>query len=339
MRFGILTSILGQSEMNIVVETGARIHMGLIDLARATDRAYGGIGFGIDSPATVLEAAPSSAMTLTGAEDIPVAHQQKIKSLLSILALRHPGTNTKFTLRTSTPIHSGFGSCTALLMSIAKAHSVVHGIDATPEVLQRITGRGGTSGIGLNVFFTGGVVRDGGRPWSEVPLVGPSSTASPATLPAMLSNYAFPEDWRIALLLSDGPQMAGRIEQQFFSDNIPSIAETLQVVSTVDSEIIPAIFARDFDAFQPAVARLGQIGFKAREISAQSASVKCLLADLTAHPAFAAGMSSFGPVLYAIWHKDKDGADLLSAVARSHSAQLLNAKVAQLGKGHLVYEQ
>jgi beta-ribofuranosylaminobenzene 5'-phosphate synthase len=325
--------------MTIVVETGARIHMGLIDISRATERAYGGVGFGIEAPATIVWAAAASKMSFKGLEDLPSAHQQKVERLLSNIKVRYPGTFTEFTLKERSPIHSGFGSCTSLLMSIAKAHTAVHGIDALPEDIQRISGRGGTSGIGLNAFFTGGVVRDSGRPWTEIETVGPSSTATPTTLPTVLANPAFPSDWRIALLTPDGQQIAGRMERQFFTSNVPSVAETLEVGEIVDSSIVPAFSAGDFAVFESSVTRLGQIAFKAREVSAQSGAVKRLLLELAELPAIAAGMSSFGPVVYAVWEKDGDGADLLRMAARAYDVQMLDVRATPLGKGHVVYEQ
>ena len=54
--------------MSVVVEAGSRIHIALIDLARATDHAYGGVGFGIATPLTTIEAERSFGMSFSGAD-------------------------------------------------------------------------------------------------------------------------------------------------------------------------------------------------------------------------------------------------------------------------------
>jgi beta-ribofuranosylaminobenzene 5'-phosphate synthase len=64
--------------------------------------------------------------------------------------------------------------------------------------------------------------------------------------------------------------------------------------------LLPSLIEHDLDQFAASVNRIQQLGFKKAEIHAQSPVIRETLTILADAGAPAAGMSSFGPTLYAI---------------------------------------
>src|SRR4030042_4707338 len=144
------------------------------------------------------------------------------------------------------PQHSGFGSKTALLLGIAAACNALLGSPLTPDNIKQLSRRGGTSGVGLNAFFLGGLIVDLGHPQCDGLSFMPSSVSQPSGFPPVCVRVPFPEQWQIQLFLPNGRIYADRDEIIFFSQNTPILREeAFRVLAAVYHGIVPAFIEPD----------------------------------------------------------------------------------------------
>lgn len=167
--------------------------------------------------------------------------------------------------------------------------------------MQAISGRGGASGVGVNLFFEGGVVWDGGHARTQGEALMPSSAQYPNTMPPLLARWEFPTEWRVALMLPPGLLANGEYERVFFQRNTPiPRVEALETLAIVCHGVIPAFVTRDLCALRLALRDLHEVGFKRRELLGQGGGPKSLLRQLQINYDMPIGMSSMGPLVYSI---------------------------------------
>jgi beta-ribofuranosylaminobenzene 5'-phosphate synthase len=173
-------------------------------------------------------------------------------------------------------------------------------------------GRGGTSGIGVASFEKGGFIVDGGHKFVDKGSFSPSSASRTPPGP-VLFREDFP-DWEIILALPGENMYIGAHDAQevdIFRKECPiPLQEAQAVAHIVLMNMMPAILERDIEGFGQATNRLQTIGFKKREIQLQHQSVRDLIELLQDSGAYGAGMSSFGPVVYAFTDNPEDAAYL-----------------------------
>jgi beta-ribofuranosylaminobenzene 5'-phosphate synthase len=290
-------------ERRILIETPSRIHLGLIDMHGGIGRVDGGIGIALDDPGTLLEAQANPALEVSGGDE--QSRGIVTSAATSMLDALHAGGKVKFTLRAVCPRHTGLGSGTQLALATARAICELYGRPLPVRALARLTGRGGTSGIGTGAFEQGGFLIDGGHSFGEgeeKPAFSPSS-ASKGVVPAPVTiRHEFPADWGILLAIPCLPPGAsGYGEIDIFRKHCPVPGEEVREIShEVLMRMLPGIVEHDLDLFGAAVNRLQNLGFKKVELSLQPPEVPALLDEMRNAGAACAGMSSFGPALYAI---------------------------------------
>ncbi len=290
-------------EFRVIIDAPARLHLTLIDLNGSGGRVDGSIGVALDSPSLLLEAQRSDKTEVTGGdEEARRRVRNAADTLLSHLGF---GGGVKISLRKTFPQHVGLGSGTQLALAAASAVCRLYGKDVPVQELARIAGRGGTSGIGCACFSSGGFVLDGGHSFGET---GQKSTFSPSSAAAgirpapVISRVAFPEDWNMLLVIpAVTPGASGSSEQSIFTTYCPvPIGEVREICHEVVMKMLPGIVDRDLDLFGSAVNRIQEIGFKRIEHSLQPPLVSNLIGEMLNAGAACAGMSSFGPTLYAV---------------------------------------
>ena len=148
-------------ERRVVVETGSRIHLGLIDLHGGSGRVDGGIGIALADPRVMLEARQSAEIQVNGCDSQTARLVEGIAK--STLAGIRAGAGISVTLRSSYQSHAGLGSGSQLAIATAKAICELYGRSLKVPELAKLTGRGGTSGIGTAAFENGGFIIDGGH--------------------------------------------------------------------------------------------------------------------------------------------------------------------------------
>ena len=313
--------------------------MALVDLAGVTQRRFGGAGFSLNTTPAIVNAATAGGNSLNGAPNLSERDRGDLKGYLQRLS-GVMDVCFRVEIESVMPQHVGLGSKTALLLAAGLACNAAAGGPLPPAELVRMSGRGATSGVGVNTSFTGGFVVDGGRRADRGSgSFGPSSAGGAGIAPPALVRLEFPAEWRIHLFLARGVRYCGRDEAAFFEANTPiATTDVWEVLAAVYHGLAPAVAEADLTALKVALAKLHTVGFKRREVDGQSRAVGRLLELLCNDLGMAAGMSSLGPLVYAITaagdgrtrdmaHLVADGADYLGCVGgRNRGYELVRGR-------------
>jgi beta-ribofuranosylaminobenzene 5'-phosphate synthase len=287
----------------VIVRTPSRVHVTLIDMHGGSGRVDGGIGITLDEPGILLEAELSPSLSVSGGDP---ALQERIRGIaVDVLQKTGAGGSVAITVRTWYPSHVGLGSGSQLGLAVARAISELHGRHLPVRELARLVGRGGTSGIGTAAFEYGGFIVDGGHRFGaggEKTDFRPSAASRGVNPPPVIARHDFPSDWRILLAIPTVPAGAsGTIETDIFRNHCPIPLEEVRALShEVLMRMLPGIASRDLDLFGSSVNAVQKLGFKKVELSLQPPLVSGLLEVLREAGAAGAGLSSFGPAVYAV---------------------------------------
>jgi beta-ribofuranosylaminobenzene 5'-phosphate synthase len=312
----------------IIVRAFPRIHVALADLGRVTARAYGGAGFALEGPAFAVSAITSGEKSLIGFDTLDDQAYREVQDALARLEA-YVGRRMpyEFALQGRVRQHVGLGTKTALILATLQAAVRASGHELPVSVLQRLSGRGGASGVGINTFFTGGLVLDSGHRQGSVPDLFPSSARTPSEIPPVTARLSMPPTWRFRLFLPTGRRVSGREEKDFFESAIPvARAEVLETIALLFNGLAPAVATEDLGAFASCLAALHQTGFKKRELEAQTEEVRGLLAEASALGP--AGLSSLGPLVYTVY-ADGEVPDDLDRIAERFEAEDLGTWAAR----------
>jgi beta-ribofuranosylaminobenzene 5'-phosphate synthase len=287
----------------------------------------------IGGPVVEISAEPSDKLALEGFDDLDGEAGAQVRAALArLLEARSSDSSLRIALHSPVLQHVGLGSKTILVLATLRAAVAALGWPALRSDLQQLSGRGGASGVGIHGFFHGGFIIDAGHPSEAVKDLLPSRARQPTTLPALVSRISIPRSWRFHLILPAGRRIAGQNEVDFFRRNTPiPREEALAVAALILHGIAPAVACDDLPLLTRALWQIQRTGFKRREVSGQSADVRGLLADL-GHLDIPAGLSSLGPLLYAVSHAgDSQTARAIAEAAERAEARWLGAWPGRLG--------
>ncbi|HUH78349.1 MAG TPA: beta-ribofuranosylaminobenzene 5'-phosphate synthase [Methanoregula sp.] len=290
-------------QRRVVVETPSRIHIGLIDMNGSSGRVDGGIGIALNDPGVLIEAGRAPQVEVSGGD--PAVQDRVRETAAGILAAIRAGGGVSVVVRSSYPSHAGLGSGSQIALATARAICELYGRDLPVRELARLAGRGGTSGIGTAAFESGGFIIDGGHrfgPGGEKSDFRPSSASRGVSPPPVIVRHDFPADWKILVAIPDLPKGAcGERETDIFRLNCPVPAEEVRCCChEVLMRMLPGIAGHDIGLFGSSINAIQGLGFKKVELGLQPPSVAGLLQAMRDAGAAGAGMSSFGPALYAI---------------------------------------
>ncbi|MEM3086570.1 MAG: beta-ribofuranosylaminobenzene 5'-phosphate synthase [Halobacteria archaeon] len=284
------------------IVTPSRLHAGLLDLHGGRGRVDGGAGFALDAPSIEVEVerGPLRVVAAPGVHPEILRHAREAALRLS-RARRVRGTVR--ILRGYEP-HVGLGSGTQAALAAAWGLARLHRLGLTVEEAAETAGRGGTSGIGVWAFEGGGFIVDGGHSRRVKRGFFPSA-ASRAPPPPRVARLDMP-DWPVVLACPSGPsptppRVHGRTEVEAFRRLCPIPSREVEEASRlVLLGLLPAVAEGDLPAFGEAVNRMQETGFKKREVALQGPRMEALLRAARRAGAAGAGMSSFGPLAYAL---------------------------------------
>lgn len=275
----------------MLVRTVSRLHVALIDMNGGLGRVDGGLGLALNEPAVEVEAEPSDTLEASG----PMSDRVREAAARVVEEVR--GDPVRLRVTRGYPQHVGLGSGTQASLAAGTAASLLNDEELSVREVARITGRGGTSGIGVAAFEAGGFILDGGHRWEEKEGFLPSSS-SPAPPPPVLSRLTFP-DWEVAVLVPEGTGAHGAREASIFEEQCPVPAGEVERLSRLSlMKLLPSVAEADFPAFRDAISEVQELGFKRRELDLKPESTR-LVEEMHARGC-AAGMSSFGPAVYAV---------------------------------------
>jgi beta-ribofuranosylaminobenzene 5'-phosphate synthase len=287
----------------VVVCTPSRVHVTLIDLHGGSGRVDGGIGIALDEPGILIEAELSPVLSVNGGD---AALQERVGRIATgVLETLGAGGSVAITVRSSYPAHIGLGSGSQVGLAVARAIAELHGRHLPVKELAKLVGRGGTSGIGTAAFEYGGFIVDGGHTFGaggEKADFRPSAASRGVSPPPIIARHEFPADWKILLAIPDVPAGAsGNIETDIFKAHCPVPLDEVRALShEILMRMLPGIASHDLDLFGSSVNAVQGLGFKKVELSLQPPQVTGLLPVLRDAGAAGAGLSSFGPAIYAV---------------------------------------
>lgn len=263
-------------------------------------RINGGFGFAIDGPTCNLVVEHTNDFRIDDRRNDPLVHEEQanLVSILQAEVAQHGFSKAiAIQINGSMPTHSGFGSGTAITLGCLEALHVLN--DSTPSMTELIktSGRGGTSGVGIHTYFSGGCVFDLGRKIEGKPHV-PSHKASAFPLPLMLDHLPMPE-WDIGICIPPIPHKSQAEELEFFKRVCPIPKEdAYEAIYHALFGIYAAIREGNKVMFCQAVRAIQECAWKKAERSEYGAELMTIEQTLYDCGADAVGMSSLGPGLF-----------------------------------------
>jgi beta-ribofuranosylaminobenzene 5'-phosphate synthase len=308
-----------------------------MDMGVATRRVYGGAGFvihGFESVAAIEDC--TDGFDVRFECQVEARTRDELVEAMGRLRDRAPNATGLLVVRAVAPEHVGLGSKTSLILAALKAVDLANDLRLSEAVLINLSGRGGASGVGVHAFFSGGFLVDAGHERSRAFSIGPSSSRTPASPPLLVLRQDFPADWVVHLLMPHSAALvSGKDEVEFFERHVPlPIDEVLLSIAALYHAVVPAICSGDLGLLAVGLDDLHSVGFKRRELDAQPDSA--ILRTLLSKASLPVGMSSMGPLVYAItMRNDLVSASLIQGVASEFGAQYLGAFEGE-NHGHVI---
>jgi len=297
-------------ERRVIVQTPSRLHLTLIDMHGGSGRVDGGVGITLDEPGILIEIRQCPVLEVQGCDS--VTQVRVMDTAIQVLKGLQAGGNVSITVRNYYPSHIGLGSGSQLMLGIAQGIAELYGRSLLIKDLALLVGRGGTSGIGTAAFEYGGFIVDGGHAFGqkgEKSEFRPSAASRGVRPPPVIARHDFPSDWRILLAIPDLPSGASGVkESDIFRTRCPvPVEEVRMLCHEILMRMLPGIVEKDLDLFGSSVNAIQKLGFKKVELSLQPKQIPELIERLRSAGAACAGMSSFGPTVYAIGDTDMRG--------------------------------
>lgn len=265
-------------------------------------RMNGGIGFAINSPTASVVAHAASGVTVEDNRPWPMSAVELDQIRISlVLFADRLGLRRGVAIRVEGEMrtHVGMGSGTAIRLAALEAFALANGQEVDRATLVESSGRGGTSGIGVNSYFDGGLICDLGRRRSGDFV--PSSRAAPAASALALPSVPMP-DWPILLCLPKSLQPKTQAEEiAFFARTAPlPFRASYEATYIALFELYAAAAEVDFAAFSHGIERMQLSAWKQAERAEYGRSLAAIGDDLRTAGARCVGMSSLGPLLFCL---------------------------------------
>lgn len=280
------------------ITTPSRLHLTLIDMNAEIGRVDGSIGITLDNPHIKINARRSDILEITGKSE----HIERMRNCAK--ALLPAGEGIQLSIEEDYPSHIGLGSGTQAALAAGMAVNELFNLGLSVHDIAIKVGRGGTSGIGVAAFEIGGFILDGGHKFSLKKAFLPSAASRLPPAPVLLRTD-FP-DWDIMLAVPEQKGASQKNEVNIFQEKCPIPLQEVQALSHVIlMQLLPALYEEDIVTFGKSINAIQELGFKKREVELSPVS-KDLMDFLRDAGAYCAGMSSFGPTVYAFGDDTKN---------------------------------
>ncbi len=271
--------------------TPSRLHITLIDLNASIGRVDGGIGLTLHEPSIEISAEGYDTLEITGRSE----HEERMRNAVKKILPKEKGIRIR--IERDYPSHVGLGSGTQASLAAGMAANLLYNLNMSVYEIAKKVGRGGTSGIGVAAFEKGGFILDGGHRFSDKKDFLPSSATKLPPAPVLLRKD-FP-DWKILVAIPETKGAHMQREVDIFKKICPiPLKEVEKLSHIILMQILPALIEEDIITFGRGINAIQNIGFKRKEVELQPKAKK-LMEMLVQEGAYGAGMSSFGPTVYA----------------------------------------
>lgn len=290
--------------VSVVVKSFPRLHFSLLDLSAAGYRAYGGIGMVVDAVPLTMSFEASSAADMGALASSGYAANEIGKLEATIANAAHISgcekqprlTSVKGAMR-----HFGLGVGTRVALSSIEALFLLNGRTAAPPVLQKLSGRGGASGVGLHGYFEGGLCVDIGRTRSAGKFESSDAQPGPAELPLLACACKVPL-WQMHLVIPTAiPAVSQEQEDAYFTVSTPIPEQAVhEAVYTALYGVYGGAASNEYGTFCRALNRLQELPWKQGEVALHGLPLATLLVELRKQGADAVAMSSLGPSVLCV---------------------------------------
>ena len=270
-------------------------------------RKNGGIGFSVSEPSGTLEITDSEQFQFNDLRETPFAKteiSQIAKAIEASVEAFDLVSNICVTISGEFMTHVGLGTGTAVRLAVLEGLFLINGKTISENRLVRQSKRGGTSGIGISTYFSGGLVFDLGIA-NDCRGFAPSSQAHSKHLPSLIPSLPMPL-WPVCICIPRFIRPKSQEEEvDFFNKAAPvEPADSYEASYHALFGVYAAVIEHDFSAFCRAINAIQATTWKKQEWFAYGDSLLNLATILRNQGADAIGMSSIGPMLYCLGNED-----------------------------------
>ncbi len=228
----------------VTVETGARLHFGLLAIDPPRGREFGGIGLMVDAPRFQLTGQRAEADSVRGGCATTQARIGRFLEEVRITApTEFPVPALAIELQSEIPGHRGLGSGTQLGLAVARLATTLAGEGSLPAttLAQRVR-RGKRSAIGIHGFEQGGLLLEAGQ-------------ATPEAIGPLIARADWPREWKIVLVAPPEREGLSGIAETHAFQRLSPMSEglTARLCRTILLELFPAVIEQDFSAASAAL--------------------------------------------------------------------------------------
>lgn len=289
-----------------------RIHVTLIGMNREGYRINGGIGFSMASPTLNMRFEPDGEICVLDKRSQGFSEKETVRlnnHLNKVMKDEHLAEGFRCIIEES-QIHShyGFGTSTMVYLSCIEALLIINKREYTNDDVVKLSGRGGTSGIGICTYFKGGFVFDTGVTNNADRDLTPSSCfkSDDYRKPLIFKNISLP-GWEMGICIPPIQNKTEDEERVFFDKNCPIGQEAVEnILYESVYGISSSLLENDFKTFCKSVDSIQETKWKSLERNLYGNELKMTESLIRKAGAKCVGMSSLGPLLY-FFGEDIDG--------------------------------
>lgn len=289
---------------DLICSVHPRIHVTLVGMDGNGYRINGGSGFSVEDPKITIRFWRSASFEFYDNRQFGFTKEEINRAIEHLTRIQQQ--NNRLTSSMNVEIsgemrtHHGFGSSTGVRLAVIEALFLINDVNISREQLAYLSGRGGTSGVGISTYFTGGFVTDLGHIGRTDMM--PSSLAEARTsMPLTLLQSEMPK-WQIGLCLSNNIEaLTEKEEADFFTKICPIDSSQVKEANYhVIYGLTASVLENNFDHFCLSIRNLQNCRWKKEERSLYGDDLSKIESDLYVSGATAVGMSSLGPLLYFV---------------------------------------
>lgn len=287
----------------IHIQTGARLHFGLLAVQASTGRNFGGVGLMIDEPGCRLSVMETATDQVVASDELAPRLIEWRNRYRERCPVDYRPAACSINVDQAIPGHSGLGSGTQTALALAAALARFGGENDVPAIeLARRVGRGLRSALGIHGFDQGGFLVEAGK-------------QKPDEISPLIKRVAVPDDWCLLLIAPrDHRGISGETERAAFAKLAPmAVAMTDRLCRITLMELIPAIQDGDFERFSESLFEFGRLNGEYFAPIQGGCFADSRMSEIAAHMRSTGcrgvGQSSWGPTLFALCRNELDAVE------------------------------
>ena len=286
------------------IEAFPRIHITLIGMNKNGYRLNGGIGFSISSPTLDISFEEADTIDVIDKREYGFNEDElnRLKSHINQVAKNQDFRKMLVCVINEGIIqsHVGFGSNSMIYLACVEALFILNQRDYSEKDVIALSGRGGTSGIGINTYFRGGFVFDTGIANLGTRKHAPSSVfvSKRCQQPLLMKSMELPL-WDLGIFIPRIIPKTEEDEKHFFQTNCPiEKGDVEKILYEAVYGVTSSLLEKDFKAFCESINTIQQTKWKSLERNLYGEAIIEAEKTIKKNGARCVGMSSLGPMLY-----------------------------------------